>query len=265
MDLNAIKAKLDALNNTGQQREKTDYSTIFWKPELGKQTVRLVPSVYDPTMPFKELKFHYGIGKYPMVALSNFGKQDPIEEFVKELRKTSDRDNWSLAGKIQPKTRIFAPVIVRGEEDKGVRLWGFGITIYKALLALIADEDIGDITDVINGWDLVVEQVQGNPYPETTVRIKPRQTALSDDNDQVDTWLKTQPNPSEVHTQYEYDFIKKQLQNYLNPGSADESNDSPAPAKPESSGSPQKTDFTLETATAGNQDTVSKFDDLFNE
>ena len=33
---------------------------------------------------------------------------------------------------------------------------------------------------------------------------------------------------------------------------------------PESLGQ-QKTDFTLETATAGNQDTVSKFDDLFNE
>jgi hypothetical protein len=72
--------------------------------------------------------------------------------------------------------------------------------------------------------------------------------------------LKTQPNPSEVHTQYEYDFIKKQLQNYLNPGSADEA----TPAKPESS-SPQKTDFTLETATAGNKDKVREFDDLFNE
>jgi len=267
MDINAIRAKLDALNNNNQQREKTDYSTIFWKPELGKQTVRLVPSAFDPTFPFKELKFHYGIGKYPMVALSNFGKQDPIEEFVKELKKTSDKDNWSLAGKISPKTRIFAPVVVRGEEDKGVRLWGFGVTIYKALLALIADEDIGDITDVINGWDLVVEQVQGNPYPETTVRIKPRQNALSDNNDKVDTWLKTQPNPTEVHTQYEYEFIKKQLQNYLNPGSAEE--DTPAAGasvetKPESS-SPQKTDFTLETATAGDKDTVSKFDDLFNE
>lgn len=268
MDINAIRAKLDALNNNNRQQEKTDYSTIFWKPELGKQTIRIIPSAFDPTFPFKELKFHYGIGKYPMVALSNFGKQDPIEEFVKELKKTSDKDNWSLAGKISPKTRIFAPVVVRGEEDKGVRLWGFGVTIYKALLALIADEDIGDITDVINGWDLVVEQVQGNPYPETTVRIKPRQTALSDNNDQVDSWLKEQPNPVEVHTQYDYEFIKKQLQNYLNPGSVEE--DTPAAGSsteeklPESLGQ-HKSDFTLETATAGNQDTVSKFDDLFNE
>ncbi len=56
MDINAIRAKLDALNNNNRQQDKTDYSTIFWKPELGKQTVRLVPSAFDPTFPFKELR-----------------------------------------------------------------------------------------------------------------------------------------------------------------------------------------------------------------
>ena len=107
----------------------------------------------------------------------------------------------------------------------------------------------------------MVEQQQGNPYPTTTVRIKPKQTPLSDNNDSVDKWLKEQPNPVEVHTQYDYDFIKKQLQNYLNPGAVEET----APAAGSEASTPAKSDFTLETATAGNQDTVSKFDDLFNE
>jgi len=112
---------------------------------------------------------------------------------------------------------------------------------------------------------MVVEQSQGNPYPETSVRIKPKQTPLSDNNDQVDLWLKTQPNPTEEFTQYDYDFIKKQLQNYLNPGSEEtESTSTTDSSLPESLGQ-QKTDFTLESATAGNKDTVSKFDDLFNE
>jgi len=112
---------------------------------------------------------------------------------------------------------------------------------------------------------MVVEQVQGNPYPETTVRIKPKQTPLSDNNDLVDTWLKEQPNPSEVHTEYDYDFIKKQLQSYLNPGAEETTTPTAGSETTPESTSPQKTDFTLETATAGNQDTVSKFDDLFNE
>jgi len=84
MDLNAIKAKLSALNNNGgSDKEKVDYEKVFWKPTNGKHTLRILPSMFNPSFPFTELKFHYGIGKYPMLALSNFGKQDPIEEFVK--------------------------------------------------------------------------------------------------------------------------------------------------------------------------------------
>ena len=66
-----------------------------------------------------------------------------------------------------------------------------------------------------------------------------------------------------LKTQEEIFFLKfvEQLQNYLNPG-AEETATPPAGAEPSS---PTKTDFTLETATTGNQSTVSKFDDLFNE
>ena len=267
MDLSAIRAKLDSFNNSGSNndREKIDYEKVFWKPSIGKHQVRIVPSAFDPSYPFKELKFHYGIGKYPMIALSNFGKQDPIEEFVKELRKTNDKDNWSLSGKINPKTRIFAPVVVRGEEHMGVRLWGFGITIYKALLALAEDEDVGDYTDTVNGYDMIVEQQQGNPYPQTTVRIKPKQSQLSENADQAENWLAEQPNPLEVFTQYDYEFIKKQLQSYLDPNSAEESAPAANPGGNDTVTSSGGNNFTMETATAGNQNTVSKFDDLFNE
>ena len=276
MDLNAIKNKLAALNSTGNQdREKIDFDKIYWKPANGKSTIRIVPSAFNAADPFTELKLHYNIGKFPMMSLSNYGKQDPIEEFVKELRKTSDKDNWSLSGKLSPKSRFFAPVIVRGEEEKGVRLWSFGVNIYKALLALAEDEDIGDFTDVMSGWDMVVETTPAagpGQFPSTTVRIKPKQTVLSDDDSKVSSWLKDQPNALESQTQYDYEFIKKALQNYLNPGEESITppatpTESIAPAVelelPASLGS-NKTDFTLETATAGNKSTVNKFDDLFN-
>ena len=61
------------------------------------------------------------------------------------------------------------------------------------------------------------------------------------------------------------DFIKKKLQEYLDPNAVEESTPAAGSETTPESSSPQKTDFTLETATAGNKDTVSKFDDLFNE
>lgn len=277
MDLNAIKSKLAGLNNKGQEKEKVDYDKVFWKPSTGKTTIRIVPSAYNASFPFTELKFHYNISKFPMIALSNYGKQDPIEEFVKELRSTSDKDNWSLSGKLSPKTRIFAPVIVRGEEDKGVRLWSFGVNIYKALLALAEDDDIGDFTDVINGWDMVVEQTPGNPYPTTTVRIKPKTSALTDNKDLLEKWLKEQPNPLDCYTPNDYEFIKKQLMNYLDPESGDTATESEAaptntnvgvateaPKTVPGTGIMEESSYSTESATLGKKSAASKFDDLFN-
>jgi hypothetical protein len=229
MDLSAIKAKLASIESRGEKREKVDYEKIFWKPGNGKHQIRIVPSKFNRAMPFRELLFHYGIGKYPMLALSNFGEQDPIEEFTNELRKTSDKDNWSMAGKLSPKMRIFAPVIVRGEEDKGVRLWGFGKEVYKTLLQLAEDEDVGDYTDVTSGFDLSVNVTPGNPYPSTTVSIKPKVTALSDNSAKVDNWLNEQPDPLASFNKYDYEFIKKQLQSWLNPD-AEQAEEAPAAA-----------------------------------
>ena len=55
-------------------------------------------------------------------------------------------------------------MIVRGEEDKGVRLWQFGKLIYEELLSLAVDEEIGDYTDISSGRDLTIETVG----PEST-------------------------------------------------------------------------------------------------
>jgi hypothetical protein len=40
---------------------------------------------------------------------------------------------------------------------------------------------------------------------------------LSTDAGQAEKWLKTQPNPLETFTQYDYEFIKKKLEAYLAP------------------------------------------------
>lgn len=268
MDVSRIQNKLNELSQeSGRNKEKVDYEKVFWRPTPGTHKLRVVPSKYDPAFPFTELLFHYNVGKYPMVALSNFGKQDPIEEFVKELKKTNDSENWSLAGKLTPRVRTFAPVVVRGEEEAGVRLWGFSKTVYRSLLALAKDEDIGDFSDPITGFDLVVEQVEGNPYPETTVRIKPKQSPLSEDSKEVQSWLTDQPDPREVYTQYDYDFMKRQLAEYLGEDVEDTSTTSTSLSGTIKGGdnttASVSDDFSLIDTTQEKE--LSRFDELFGE
>ncbi len=41
--------------------------------------------------------------------------------------------------------RIFVPVVVRGEEAEGVKLWQFGKELYMDFLNLADNEDVGDL------------------------------------------------------------------------------------------------------------------------
>ena len=225
MDLSVISSKLEQLTTPkgGGAGQKTDRSQYFWKAQLGKQQIRVVPSVLNKDNPFQEVYFHYGIGNRTMISPINFGEKDPIVEFAKELRKTSEPENWRLAKKLEPKMRVFAPVIVRGEEEKGARYWEFGKQIYQELLSLANDEDIGDFTDTSNGFDMTVEVVQGNPYPQTSVRVKPKQTPLSDDNDAVEKWTTEQPELFKYFKKYSYDEMKAALAGFLNPEESQES------------------------------------------
>lgn len=229
MDLNLIKNKLSALQSSGQKKEKVDYTLTQWKPKgEGKYQIRVVPSKLDKQNPFKEVLVHYGYAKFPIYALTNWGEKDPIVEFAKQLRGTNDRDNWSLAKKLDPKMRIFAPIIVRGEEDKGVRLWEFGKEIYLQLLGLAEDEDYGDFTDINEGFDFTLEAVMGDiggrQGLKSSIRPKRKTSVLSEDISQIETWLEDQPDILEMQSKFKksFDDLKTVLTNFLNPEDEEE-------------------------------------------
>jgi len=219
MNLDLISSKLEKLQAPQGQKsdQKFDRSQYFWKAPMGKSQIRFVPFKENKDNPFSEVFFHYGIGTRTMISPINYGEKDPIVEFSKELRKTSEPENWRLAKKLEPKMRVFAPVVIRGEENRGVRFWEFGKQVYQELLSYAADEDYGDFTDVVSGLDMTVEVVQGNPYPQTSLRVKPKQSPLSDDNASVEKWLAEQPELLKYYKKYSYDEMKTALQEWLNP------------------------------------------------
>ena len=268
MDLSLLKQKLDGLQQkTSPNSQKTDYTKIFWRPSIGKQQIRIVPSAFDKNNPFKELKFYYGITNKVMISPLNFGEKDPIYLFAQKLREEYNKENYILAKKLDAKNRVFVPVVVRGEEDKGVRLWQFGKLVYEELLALAVDEEIGDYTDIVNGRDITVETVgpesTGTPYNKSSVRVRLKTTPLSEDSSKVETWLNEQPNPEELFKRYSFDEMKSALEKWLSPDDAAEEGDiisEPAEGfddKPASN-------FSLDTSKV-KQSKVDQFDSLFEE
>ena len=161
-----------------------------------------------------------------MIALSNFEETDPILEFASQLRKTGEKENVDLAKKLFPKLRIFAPVVVRGEEDKGVRFWEFGKMVYQELLGVMSDEDYGDITDLSKGRDINVEVIPaketGKMFNTTTVRVKPNTSALVDDKKTAESLLENQKELVSLFKKYTFDEMKDELQGWLKPAENDE-------------------------------------------
>lgn len=280
MDINSIKAKLSALQTQQSRPSGEARKNVFWKPAVGKQTIRIVPSAYNKSNPFSELYFHYGIDKNPIISPTNWNEKDPIVEFAKQLRTSKDKESWRLARKLDPKMRVFVPVIVRGEEADGVKLWGFGKEIYMELLSMVEDEDIGDYTDIVSGRDLNLTTVgadtTGTGFNKTTVRARTKESTLTDDDTLLQTILKDQPDPLKVFSRMSFDDMKSVLQKWLAPdeeegviSSEPAANfDDAKPAAAVTEELPWKkpaNPFTLETQGKKVESKADKFDSLFND
>jgi hypothetical protein len=279
-----IKLALSRFNSLQNNTKKSD---SIWKPAPGKSQIRIVPYKFNKDLPFIELYFHYNINNKTYLSPMSFGRPDPIVEFAEKLKRTGDTDDWKAGKKMEPKLRTFVPVIVRGKENEGVKFWGFGKTVYQDILGYIADPDYGDITDPMQGRDIVLDVTSAEEsnaaYPTTAIRIKPTQTKLSDDPAMVQSLLENQKNITELYSELSYAELKSVLENWLNPGASPaddeivEELEAPKPktqpiAQKQSSvsvdmgGTQEFNDLPWEKETPAKKadDVASAFDDLFN-
>jgi len=249
MDINAIKNRLNQLQTT------TSTKKSFWKPEPGKTQVRIVPYKFNKDNPFIELFFHYQFGNKTHLSPVSFGRPDPINEFASKLKSTGVKDDWIQGKRLEPKMRTFVPIVVRGQENEGVKFWGFGKTVYQELLSIIADPDYGDITDPINGRDITVEKMTpaeaGNQYGKTTIRVKPNQSPLTNNKEQLKMMFESQVDINELYTEPSHDELSKVLDAYMNPEQSEDE-------------SPKSSDSTEPVPSVASE-VGDAFDDLFNQ
>ena len=255
MDIEAVRKRLSQLQTS------TTRTTNLWKPQPGKTQIRLLPYKLNTDIPFIELFFHYDLGGKTFLSPISFGRPDPIEEFAEKLKSSGNREDWKLGKKLEAKLRTFAPVVVRGEEGSGAKFWGFGKTVYQELLSIISDPDYGDISDPVSGRDVVVEfltaEETGASFPKTNIRVKPNQTAVTEDKKVLTTLLDEQKDIREVYNELSYDELAEALHDWLNPNEEGGEKGSEKIKTPASS-------KVLESAVTSTTEVSDAFDDLFN-
>ena len=252
MDINSIRKRLTQLQTTNNR------TSNLWKPQPGKQVIRVLPYKHNKDNPFIELFFHFGLNNKTYLSPITFGRPDPIEEFASKLKTSGNREEYQMARKLEAKMRTFAPVIVREEEGEGVRFWGFGKTVYQELLSVIADPDYGDITDPVSGRDVSVEFItaeeSGASFPKTNIRVKPNQTPITEDKAKLEGILDNQKDITELYQELSYEELTDVLNEWLNPETSKDEDIEAAPAS-----------VVAAESTKTVEDASKAFDDLFNK
>ena len=227
IDFAKMKQKFQALQGNGNERQNA-----FWKPQDGDQSIRIVPTADGD--PFKEFHFHYNVGKNPgfLCPKRQHGKDCPVCNFAShiynEAKENNDTETLKLAKSLFAKKRYFSPVVVRGEESEGVRLWGYGVTAYTELIQLVLNPDYGDITDVDGGTDLVINygKPAGASFPQTKIHPRRRPSALAESKEEIQNFLDGVPSFKENFIEKTTEEIEEMLSSFLSGESTSEGSSS---------------------------------------
>lgn len=247
LDLDRLKNKVARLKG-----EKTNSSrtSIFWSPQLpkGKSSheymVYLLPWSDEDNYPFKERWFYYALGNMKdenghslkdkngrfisaPLTLKQFGESDPVADLISKLWSKEGKEEKEAIQDQEDAKNLFAtetayiPVIVKGEESLGVRLWKFSSKkIYERLVELfIKNEKYGVLNDPDNERWLTVSVVEEpNKKPPMNKRIGAidpdfSNEPLSEDPEQIKAWLNSIPDLDEAlkFQRHDYDSLKDLL------------------------------------------------------
>jgi hypothetical protein len=227
VDLAAIRRRMTEL-----QSGRKNSNVQLWKPKLGNYVIRAVPwpeNLLKDGLPFVERWFYYiGEGRGHLT-LHQFGKADPIHEFIGSLWKSGTEDDKNIAKKLRAKMQAYLPIIVKegeGADPTKVILWSINKFVYQKMLGWFTDEEIGDYIDVKTGYDIKVaivdsgKKFNNKPVLNTDLELARKQSKLADTPEQVQKLRDAVPNIDDVYTPETAAELEAALNRWLSGGTA---------------------------------------------
>ena len=218
LDMAKMKSKLQDLESGGKSKQ----DNVWWRPQEGDQDIRIVPT--EDGDPFKVYHFHYNLGEGArggvLCPKRQYGEHCPICEFASKLWQEGTDDSKKMAKNLFVRQRFFSPVVVRGEEEAGVRVWGYGKGIYEALLGYVLNPDYGDITDVDTGVDFTLTYTlpkTKGAFPQTGLVPKRKSSALAKSKSAVKEALDGVPNIEALFQKRSSAEVQAILEAFLDP------------------------------------------------
>lgn len=192
------------------QQEKAARSQVFYRPKDAEQRVRLVPPQNEDTLFFYESGYHkLGDTYFNCPAYANH--ECPICKKVRVLYNGTQEEK-ALAGDIRVRKQFYYNVIVRDDEfvkdgegkatnEPNIKIMQVGIKLHNLVTNAILDNEIGDITDVDKGFDVIIRRKMVDAFPNYDDSVVSRKASPLFDNEEHVQYCLT-------HFKNAADFIK---------------------------------------------------------
>jgi len=173
-----------------QKRSENTRGSWYWTPKsFGQHTIRFLPSQDPNKYFFKETGIHKIDEQRVYCPKFTNGENCPICEAVKSLYERDTPEDAEHAKQLKVQRKFYSNVVVRGKEDEGVKIYSYGIQVHKKVLGFIANPEWGDITDLKEGYDFIVDKQQGPMCPNYDSSYATKNPSSAGTPKEMEDWM----------------------------------------------------------------------------
>ena len=184
--------KVKALRDKLKTQDLGGGGAGFYSPKVGKNTIRILPEVGDMDFFFQPVGRHYfpdGRKVYCPSFTTEKDRECPVCEIVRELHSIGDKQSKKLASSLNVGRSWWMNVINRDNESAGPLMYTPGVMVFNSIISLINDPDYGDITDIDEGSDIVIDRDGTGIDTSYEVHGRRKESTLTDDDEELEEWL----------------------------------------------------------------------------
>ena len=175
VDMNYILEEQEVEKKAAEQRQSS-YKTNYFEPVEGPNVVRILPPPAGMKAPWVKGKQAWKVGPNKKTCIPRFDETCPLKREIDRLHGLNDEVSKSISQAMYPRKRVWICLIVRGKESEGPKLWNTSPECYREILAIMADNQYGDITNPLSGIDITITYSKPKVgYPE--YKVSPRRLA----------------------------------------------------------------------------------------
>lgn len=156
-----------------------------WRPEKGKNIIRILPPWSEEGYWYKDALRHYvpgkgktGEGKGVIPCSANDGSRCAICDMRTKLGESAKPSRQKMADELKPSREYYVNLVDMNNADAGVQVGRLAESVINKLLEYMLEPEWGDFTDPHEGYNVILTRTGEGLKTQYDVRLSKTSTPL---------------------------------------------------------------------------------------